>query len=92
MVEFLRSLVILSAVYSWSLQFCYFGDKVTTAFDDLNETIYQCDWYLFPMEMRKYIPAILRMAQEPVQMHAFGTYHCTLETLKTVRIPTEFEN
>lgn len=88
--ELIRSLMLLLSTYMWIFGFCYFGERVTSAFNDLHKTVYLCDWYSFPLKIRKYIPNILLSAQQPVHMHGFASLHCTLQTFKTV-VNTSYE-
>lgn len=84
--DFLHSFMMMSSAFFWMFGFNFFGSRVTTAFEDLSESVYQCDWYLLPFDMRKHITTILAMAQKPVHMHVFAGYHCTLETFKNASI------
>lgn len=89
-MELIRSLMLLSSTYLWIFGFCYFGEQVTSAFNDLHKTVYLCDWYSFPLKIRKFIPTILLNAQQPVHMRGFASFNCTLQTFKTV-INTSYE-
>lgn len=84
MFELSRSSLTLSSAFTLIFAFCYFGEKVTSAFDELHESINQCHWYLFPLEMKKYLTTILMISGKPVHMRAFASFNCTLHTFKLV--------
>lgn len=83
-MELFQGAMALSASYIWLFVFCYFGEKVTGAFDKLSDCIYQTDWYRFPVELRKYVVIMLLFAQKPVYMLAFKKFQCTLRTFEQV--------
>lgn len=64
--------------------FCYFGEVVTTAFEELSDEIYQCDWDTFSYKIRRILPNIMLVAQEPVHIQAHGGIRCTRDTFKKV--------
>lgn len=61
------------------LIFCNFGDNVTTEFDHINETIYYFDWQSLPLELKKYLPLMMLLAQKPIYMRGLGRVQCTRE-------------
>lgn len=83
LIDVIRSFIVLCSALGWIYIFCHFGNKVTSAYQELNESIYLCDWHLFPMEIRKYLPILIMIVQKPIYMRGFG-FNCTLETFKTV--------
>lgn len=68
----------------WLFVVCHFGDEVRIHFEALNESITQCVWYEFPLEMQKCMPMMIQMAQKPVFIGTFGEIHCTREVFKKV--------
>lgn len=68
----------------WIFGFCYFGDRVTSALGDIQEAVYLCDWYSFPLGVQNYVPSILLIAQQPVYMSGFAALRCTMQTFETV--------
>lgn len=76
--------MILIWAYLWIFCICFFGERVTNAFEDLEHTVYQCDWYLFPREIQKFVPTIMINVQQPVNIRIFGKFNCTLRTFKQV--------
>lgn len=80
----LRLFLILAAALVFSYFICFFGDEVTTHFAYVNESIYLCDWYLFPLKMQKSLPPMIILAQKPLYIGNFGPVHCTRDTFKKV--------
>lgn len=65
---------------------CELGQRINCAFDDINHTIEQSEWYLFPGEIKRMFPVIIANAQEPVSLECFGSIACTREVFKNVGI------
>lgn len=60
---------------------------VTQKFVEVNHGLFECDWYLFPIEIqRKYLPIILMNTQKTVKLRGFGNIDITRETFKKVSI------
>lgn len=83
-IEFLHSMMGLSVGYVTTFIFCYFGEKITTAFANIHDSMYQCDWSSFPIKIRKYMPTMLIIANQPVCMKGFANFNCTLTTYQKV--------
>lgn len=74
----------MNASLVWLYLICYFGSEVASHFQSIAVTIYQCDWYLFPLNMQKWLPMTLALAQKPIYICQFGQIHCTREIFKRV--------
>lgn len=88
-------LLLQGVQFCWAFSnlfaFCYFGERVTSAFDDLSKVIYQCEWESFPHEIQRILPVIMLNTQDPIFLRAFDRTPCTRETFKRVKkkIPTK---
>ena len=67
---------------------CEISQRVNDAFNGLNLTIHQFDWYLFPIEIQRMLPMIIVVAQQPVTLECFGSISCSREVFKNVGIKT----
>lgn len=65
---------------------CDFGERVTNHFDELNNAIYECEWYTFAIKFQNFLPMILMCTQEPMVLKGFGNVPCTREAFKKVRL------
>lgn len=65
---------------------CNFGQKLTNQFDELNDALYMCDWYSFPLENQRMLPTILIATQQSVALKGFGNILCSRETSKSVSV------
>ena len=65
---------------------CEFAEKVTTAFEDIDDEINQLHWYLYPYEVRKFLPTIMITVQDTVNVECFGSIPCNRETFKNVSV------
>lgn len=72
----------------WSLliqiMVCEFNEWVSCKYELFNKALLQCDWYLFPIEMRRMYVLIMMNAQQPTLIQGFGNFPCTRETLTKV--------
>lgn len=64
---------------------CELGQRITDAFDEVNFTFVQFDWYLFPTEIKRMLPVIIANAQQPYEMECFGSITCSRDVFKNVR-------
>lgn len=65
---------------------CELGQRITDAFDGIDCTIDQLDWYLFPIEIKRVLPIIIVSAQQPVSVGCFGSIICIRVVFKNVGI------
>lgn len=77
---------IFSAFWSFALLFmiCEFGQMLTDHFDELNEAVDECDWFLFPREIQKILPIIIHNAQRSVVLQTFENTSCSRESFNRV--------
>lgn len=64
--------------------YCEFGSNVSGRFEEINEPIYGCDWYSFPVEEQKMLPFILLASQERVVIKGFGNFAFARDAFKKV--------
>lgn len=64
--------------------FCEFGEHVTQQFEKLNESFYQCDWYLLPIEMQRMFAVILIDTEKLAIIRGYANTACTRESFKMV--------
>lgn len=65
---------------------CFFGDEVTNGFEVINDSVYQCSWNEFPLELQKLLPTMMIIAQNLVYVHGYMNTKCTREVLQKVNI------
>lgn len=77
--------------WSFGLVFitCELAGRVSSKFDDVDATVAQFKWYLFPYDVQKLLPTIISNAQQEVGIECFGSVLCNRETFQKVR-PFEF--
>lgn len=59
---------------------------VTTQFEKFNDTLNQCSWYLFPIEMQQILIVVMTSAQQMTTIHGYGYMLCARASFKTVSI------
>lgn len=64
---------------------CEFGQRLTNAFNEINDLIDQFQWYRFPSNMQRILPIALIIAQKPVSIEFFGSFSCSRELFRKVQ-------
>lgn len=64
--------------------YCWFGEDVTTSFDNVGDIAFMADWLQYPAEFHKGIQMIIHISQKPVYMRGFSTIYCTRDVFKKV--------
>lgn len=76
----IRVCIVLMSLFA----ICELGERISNAFDEIGDEIYQMDWLLFPIEMKKMLPLILMNAQQPVLSLSIGSFTTSRETMSSV--------
>lgn len=63
---------------------CEFGKSLTGSFEEINDIYHQFAWYRFPFKAQQMLITLLVIAQEPIELHVFGSISCGRITLKNV--------
>lgn len=63
---------------------CEFGQRMSDAFDEIEDGTQMFDWYLFPYEIQRMLPIILSSAQQPVALKCFGNVSAIRQNSKNV--------
>lgn len=64
--------------------YCEFGERLSAAFDDLNDVTCQLQWYKFPVEIRRTLRIAIGGVQQPVDIRGFGNISCGRKQCKKV--------
>lgn len=62
------------------------GQRMGDAFEEIDFTIGQFNWYLFPVKIKRMLPMIILDANQPVVLECFGSIACTREVFKNVSV------
>lgn len=82
----LLMIVLCEVFYAFGLMLigCEFGQRITDAFEECNETIVQLNWYLFPSEIQRITPIIINFGQQPIVFYCYGSIAFDRELFKLV--------
>lgn len=73
---------------SWSFGLLYFkcelGERLNNKFEQFNDAVNQCDWYLFPFEVQRMFITMVMNAQQSIRAHGFGNISSSRETFQKV--------
>ena len=69
---------------------CELGQRFSNAFNELDRSISQIDWYLYPYKVQRMLPMIMIYAQRPITLKCLGGLECGRETFERVRF--NFDN
>lgn len=78
--------VVIKSCYAFGVIFsiCEFGQQLSNRFDEIHSSIWEMDWFLFPIKNQKMLTVVLAIAQQPSRVVAFGNVAVTRETCKSV--------
>lgn len=89
--EFSTVLLLQSILFYgfWAFGMVYFacelGQRLSIAYDDVENKVSKLDWYLLPMETQRMLPTLMCNTQKPFKVVCFGGISCERDTFKTVR-------
>lgn len=80
------SVTVFVSCYAFCTLFiaCELGQRMNDSFGGITYMIGLCDWQLFPIEVKRMLPAVLAILQQPVSLECFGSILCTREVFKKV--------
>lgn len=65
--------------------FCNCGERINGGFEELSDTLYECDWYTASMGIQQMIPTVMIATQQKV-LRGSGNIPCTREAFMEVSI------
>lgn len=65
---------------------CEIAERLSIAYEEINNKIDQFDWHLFPVEIQRILPIIMIQTQQSAEVLCFGSIACNRETFKKVRL------
>lgn len=65
---------------------CELGQRLSDAFEKISLIVNRFGWYLFPIEMKRLLPMIIKISQQSVELECFGSISCTRDVFKNVSI------
>lgn len=66
--------------------YCEMSEKVIAAFDEFNDELVGCDWYLLPNELQQMYLTFILNTQQPKIIRGYGNILCTRDTFKKVMV------
>lgn len=63
---------------------CELGQRISNAFEEIDDVIAQYNWYLFPDKLKRMLPIILMNTQDRVAFECFGSIACSREAFRKV--------
>lgn len=82
-------LLLQSMLYGfWAINMVFFscelGQRLSIAYESIDDKIAQLNWYLLPMKIQRMLPIMMINTQQPLKVICFGSLLCTRDTFKTV--------
>lgn len=68
---------------------CELNQRSSDAFEQIEFTIDEWHWHLFPIEMQKMLLVIIANAQKPVEFECFGSITCSRTVFRKVSYSTD---
>lgn len=83
----LQSIMTTTALVLILFIFCYYGNMVTSECQLVSISAYDTLWYLYPIELQKYIIPIMQRSQQPFYFTGFKITVCSLQSFTNVSRP-----
>lgn len=82
---------IFYSLYAFGIIFvtCELGQRLSDAFEEINDEIESFEWYQFSYEIQQMLPIILIVSQQPVDLECFGSItgcRMTFQKVSTFRV------
>lgn len=71
-------------VFQMMFAFCYLGNQLTTKAFEINDSIYDCDWYNYPPTIQLLTILIMKRSQKSFIMTGHFLVACSLQSFKDV--------
>lgn len=82
--EILTTLIQIAYTFVTLYAACEMGQRVAYQFNLFNEKVYDCDWYLFSLEMKRIYAIALIGSQDPVIIEGYANTVCTRNAFENV--------
>lgn len=84
MIDIITNSVIAVLTFIFIFIACEPGERVSEAFEQLNDELIQCDWHLLPTEIQRLYLIFLVNTQQSINFQCYGGILCTRDTSKNV--------
>lgn len=88
-IDYLALLVTITEVFHAFFTVglvCEMGERVCDMFSAIDETMDEIDWYLYPIDVQRMLPAIMIVAQKQIYVEFFGSITASRETFRQVSV------
>lgn len=76
----------VSYAFGIVLGVCEFGQLLSNAFEGIDDEIQAFEWYFFSHDTQKFMPVIVLLAQQPVELECFGSIAIIRQSFKKARL------
>lgn len=83
-MEPLNTLTVVFYAFGSIFIFCENGELVNKGFNEFNDELCQCNWYLLPIEMQRNVVIFIENTQQPAIIRGFANTVCRREAFKKV--------
>lgn len=80
----IHSFFLIVVIVNYTFIYCYVGDRLTSKFEHLGQSIYEIKWQLLPPILQKSIQLMILSTQRPVYMDSFAGLRCTRQVFEMV--------
>lgn len=79
-----KTVCYTSYAFSYVVIICEMGERMSNAFDEIGDLVWQTQWYLYSNEIQQLLPTIMIAVQKPAAIKFFGSLSCNRESLEKV--------
>ncbi|XP_055299416.1 odorant receptor 4-like [Sitodiplosis mosellana] len=84
--RFVQVLPVYPTILAILFIYCYFGNELSAKASEVSMTVYNAEWYHYPLTLQKLTPLIIQRAQCPVIIDGFKLFSCTLENYAKIGV------
>lgn len=82
---FAYSVICIFCAFVWPFFFCMFATSASEQVSYTGRTMYNSNWYYFPLKQQKYVVLVVNRSQDILYFTGMNLIRCTLESFAKVR-------
>lgn len=83
-IELLFQLFLMVWSFVFVSLFCELGEMTLERYEKVDQQLFNCKWYKFPIEIQRMLVIVIANSQQPVTICGYGNIVCTRDALKKV--------
>lgn len=85
-MDFFYRMVCVLCGLIWPSLYCYYATSTVDRVSSVGESVYDLNWFEYPLEMQKIVALMIARSQKSGQFSGLNLIYCTLEAFGKVQI------